>query len=378
VKRVVCLALAAALLAGCGTLVHEDTDRVDRPDIAVGTGAAVIMPGQAAPAVTNEGARNPDGSPAGLETTMIGGTTGEATRSTKERKLPIIGPFTTLLGYPFWIFGKSVREKADQAQRQSSSQGPSAEPALTPDERERARLSAENDRLRRELEKQAGAPPAVSAAPTSAPYSPTRRGLIGAELAALERELGARAPAREPAPAPAPRTSAPEPDATRRHALDQDGDGRIDRIDVYDPSGRRVRSEEDLDGDGRMETVSVHDGDRLVRRRVDADGDGLADQWSFYEAGELVRHEVDRDGDGFRDVSTFYASGQVAREEEDHNRDGRPDVIARYANGKIAEREEDLDFDGVPDVRSFYQDGKLARREVRSEELVERGQGPDS
>ncbi len=378
-KRLLALALATAFLTGCGSLVHEDRDRVNRPDIAVGTGAAVIMPGQPTPSVTNEGARNPDGSPAGLETTMIGGTTGEATRNVKERKVPLIGPFTALLGYPFWIFGKNVNEKADQAARESS-KGSGGGPALTPDERERSRLSEENERLRRELEQRgAGAPAPVSAAP-SAPLRAASGASIGAELAALERSLGARTPAvpAPPAPVPVREAETATPDATRRHARDSNGDGQIDRIDVLDPEGRLLRSEEDLDGDGRLETVSVHDGDRLVRRRIDADGDGLADQWSFYDQGELVRHEVDRDGDGFRDVATYYTSGQVAREEQDHNRDGRADVVVRYAQGEIAERDEDVDFDGTPDIRSFYKNGKLARREVRNEALVEQGAQPGS
>ncbi len=381
VKRFLSLALALAFLAGCGSWVHEDRDRLNRPDIAVGAGAAVIMPGQAAPAVSNEGTRNPDGSPAGLETAMIGGTTGESTSSQKERKVPLIGPFTALLGYPFWIFGKNVKEKADQAQQQS--QGGSRGPAQTPDERERSRLSEENDRLRRELEQRgSGAPARVSAAPAPPRAPSARAGSIGDELAALEQSLGksaasVAAPAL-PVPATAPKPEAPAPDATSRRATDTNDDGKVDRIDVHDPDGRLVRREEDLDGDGRLETVSVHDGERLVRRRVDSDGDGQADQWSFYEQGELVRHEVDRDGDGFRDVATFYAAGDVAREEEDHNRDGRADVVVRYAAGQISQRDEDLDFDGTPDVRSFYENGKLARREVADESLVEQGAGPES
>ncbi len=375
----------ALLLAGCGSLTHMDTDHVDRPDIAVGAGATVIMPGQAAPVVTNQGAQAPGAGGSGSEITMLGGTTGEAVGEVKERQVPIIGPITTLFGYPFWIFGAKLEEKARREAEKQRQGGTAEQPAQTPDERERERLRLENERLQRELTEQRrgahGAPePATSTAPVaSAPPSTAasaarpaaRNASIAAELAALERSLaGGR-----PDPAAAPVTPAPTAGGSKR-ALDQSGDGKLDRLDSYDADQKLVRSEEDLDGDGRMETISVYEDGVLARRRADHDGDGQPDAWSFYRGGDLERHEVDRDHDGFRDVSLHYQAGQLAREEEDKNGDGRPDVIARYAAGELAERSEDLDFDGQPDIVSFYEKGKLLRREVRSEELLERAGGP--
>jgi hypothetical protein len=363
-----------------------DTDHVDRPDIAVGAGATVLMPGQAPPVVTNQGAQAPGGGGSGSEITMLGGTTGEAVTENKERKVPILGPLTVLFGYPFWIFGASLDEKAKKEAEKQRQGGTAEQPALSPDERERERLRQENERLQRELTQQRGAAPSaaapvapVASAPPAHSQAAARPALqtasIAAELAALERSLTQRA---EPAPAPAPVAARPEPVGSKR-ALDQTGDGKVDRLDSYDADQKLARSEEDLDGDGRMETISIYEQGVLSRRRADNDGDGQTDAWSFYRGGDLERHEIDRDRDGFRDLSLYYVAGQLAREEEDKNGDGRADVISRYADGEIAERSEDLDFDGQPDVLSFYEKGKLLRREVRSQELLERaGSAPQS
>lgn len=371
-----------------------DTDHVDRPDIAVGAGATVVMPGQAPPVVTNQGAQAPGGGGAGSEITMLGGTTGEAVVANKERKVPILGPLTVLFGYPFWIFGASLDEKAKKEAEKQRQGGTAEQPALTPDERERERLRQENERLQRELTQQRGAAPSaaapvapVASAPPARSQAAARPALqtasIAAELAALERSLTQRAepapaPGPAPSPAPAPVAQRPEPVGSKR-ALDQTGDGKVDRLDSYDADQKLVRSEEDLDGDGRMETISVYEDGVLSRRRADNDGDGQTDAWSFYRGGDLERHEIDRDRDGFRDLSLHYVAGRLAREEEDKNGDGRADVISRYADGEIAERSEDVDFDGQPDVVSFYEKGKLLRREVRSQELLERaGSAPQS
>lgn len=355
------IALLACLALACGQLRHVDTQDEARPETDLGVGATVMYPGQPAPPL---GSQTRTG-----DLTAIGGSHQEKSLDTKDRSVPIVGPLLTLFGYPFWIFGKDVHEKADAAQRQETP----ARPPLTSDEAERQRLLAENERLRRELARPGGAQPPFGAAPTGlAPAIPTGAPTgtatsISQELVALERSLGV-APQR-PARAPAEARGA-------RVARDEDGDGRLDRLLVYDAGDRLVRSEEDLDGDGRLESVTLYDGGEVVRKRVDTDADGIVDSWSFFRDGELVRHEVDRDGDGFRDLVMFYAAGELVREEEDRNGDGRTDVTVVYDGGDVVERHEDVDFDGTPDVLSFYERGKLVRREVRSEGLLEPGAAP--
>jgi hypothetical protein len=330
--------------------------------------------------------------------TMIGQTTQEES-ATEEKKLFLpIGP---LFGYPFWFLGQSLGEKADEAKREQSEPKASAPTRTvhTADDAERDRLVRENEALRRELEQRAepSQAPAVSASPTH----PATGAGIGDELAALERSLDRRGaavtPPVESAPTakravvapPQPGLGAPEttdrngdgrPDEWTysengrpvQDALDDDFDGRVDRIRHYDAKGRLVSSDEDLNGDGIMETTSLYENGKLVRRRTDSNGDGQADTWSFYDGDELLRTEVDRNGDGFRDDITIYSHGKIAREEEDRNGDGRPDVVSLYRDGQLDEKREDLDFDGTPDVVSHYKNGKLVSREASSAEAFEK------
>jgi hypothetical protein len=382
-------------LAACG-FAHVNTDEEDRPDRVIGVGATVIYPGQQAPGIVGPGA--PPGSSPGGGTqpgdpdsagsmTMVGGATAEASGSERIRRTPL-GPITTLFGYPFWIFGKSLHEKAEKEQASMSAPGGSAassgsQPALSPDQVEQERLSRENARLEEEL-KQASHGPALR----------DPEGSISKELDELRRVVARSGPSE----ATPPVSSAPSrlreaqdrdldgrpdrwvssgPRDQTREALDEDGDGRAERVHVYSADGSLVRSEEDLDGDGTHETVTLYSEGHATHKRVDTNQDGLADTWSFYREGKLVRHEVDRDGDGFRDLSMYYESEALVREEEDANGDGRPDLVTEYAAGERSRREEDLDHDGTPDVISFYEGGKLVRKEIRSEDLLRSGEAKD-
>ncbi len=137
----------------------------------------------------------------------------------KNRVVPIIGPLTTLIGYPFWIFGKKLGAKADE-EASKQADGRQTGPVGTPDELERRRLAEENERLHREL--QSSPPPRAPVAPSAAGGS---RLSIGEELAALERSLGARG---------ATATPSPPWENPLREAFDSDGDGRMDLIRIYD------------------------------------------------------------------------------------------------------------------------------------------------
>ncbi len=93
---------------------------------------------------------------------------------------------------PFWIFGKSVEEKArDGAEEQrKQGSGPSAaSSARTPDEAQREQLRRENERIQQELAERSRAQPQSGPPPS-----------IGDELAALERALGKRSPSSEARP----------------------------------------------------------------------------------------------------------------------------------------------------------------------------------
>lgn len=425
------LALALVSLCGCG-IGYRNAAQEQRPEIITGMGGTVMYPGEPGPAMpgsaigpagstsssagstvpgttsgsssstgqgvpsgsaggSSAGSGTASGSPSGSNMTMIGQTTQEASSTNEKKQFLPIGP---LFGYPFWFLGQSLGEKADEAKREQSE--PKAAAPLrtvhTADDAERDRLLRENEALRKELEQRAE--PAPAAAPRAAP-----RAAIGDELAALERSLNRRGGATPPVEA-APTATRPllpqqpglgTPEASDRNgdgrpdewiysangrpvsdALDDDFDGRVDRIRHYDTKGRLVSSDEDLNGDGVMETTSLYEDGQLARRRTDSNGDGQADTWSFYRGDELLRTEIDRNGDGFRDEITVYAHGKIEREEEDRNGDGRPDVVSIYRDGQLAEKREDLDFDGTPDVVSHYANGRLTSREASSAEAFEK------
>jgi hypothetical protein len=398
--RLLILLLACGPL-GCG-FAHVNEDHAARPERAMGTGATIMMPGDSPPPLSGydpyaapgsssssgesngpqsyggggtQTSHNGPGSstgsssgtaPRGPEMTMIGGSSGEADTEQTLRDMPL-GPLAVLFGYPFWIFGKTLPEEADEAAEERSM--PDPEPELVERSRhpqdvaQRSQTERENAELAEQLRRQA--PPA--------PLHASASGSIHDELAALERSLG-RGPS---VPGVQPRHSADRnadghpdlwtktaPDGTQREALDENGDGRVDRINSYDADHRLIRSEEDRDGDGRLETVSLFENGEIRRRQSDDNGDGRTDSWTFFHGGEMVRHEVDRDANGMKDLSLVYDAGELVREEEDRNADGRPDLISHYRNGEVVERAEDTDFDGRTDIRSFYEHGRLVKREV--------------
>ncbi len=395
---------------GCG-FSHINRDNASRPERAMGTGARIMLPSDSAPPLSGynpydqdqdeeqSGASNSSGNssgpqaaapgsyggggtqssssgpggssgsssgspPEGPEMTMIGGTSAETDREERIRDVPL-GPLAVLFGYPFWIFGKSVSEEADQAAEERTMPDPKPDlperSSHPQDVAQRSRMQRENAELAEQLRQQA--PPVAHSAGDS----------IHDELAALERSLGRGTPQ----PGVTPRQTADRdadgradlwsktaPDGTSREALDENHDGRVDRVLSYDEDHRLVRSEEDRDGDGRFETVSQFESGELHRRQTDDNGDGKTDSWTFFSGGEMVRHEVDRDADGMKDLSMIYSAGELIREEEDRNGDGRPDLISHYRNGEVVERAEDTDYDGRTDLRSFYEHGRLVRREV--------------
>src|SRR5262245_53527718 len=209
-------------LCACG-IGYKNGAAEQRPEIITGMGATVMYPGEAGPAMpgsaigpagststsstssapgTTSGSSSSNGTgvpsggasgaasgggstsggqaPApGSNLTMIGQTSEEASSTTETKQFLPIGP---LFGYPFWIFGQTLGEKADEAKKEQMEPKPAASKPgpTTPDDVERDKLVRENEALRQELERraQAAPAPAQSAAPRAA---------IGDEVAALER-----------------------------------------------------------------------------------------------------------------------------------------------------------------------------------------------
>lgn len=115
-----------------------------------------------------------------------------------------------------------------------------------------------------------------------------------------------------------------------RRREEMDADGTAVRVEVFDESGRIIRSEGPADG-----------------------GEGARIIWHFDKTETAVRAETDSDGDGDTEVWFHYTDGRIAYVEEDRNNDGRPDLWEIYDdNEQVRILLKDLDFDGVADLES--------------------------
>ncbi len=129
-------------------------------------------------------------------------------------------------------------------------------------------------------------------------------------------------------------------DPARRVGLvevDEDFDGWVDRWEYYDVNGvlERVgrarhghradvwtypasaagpaRTEYDEDGDGKVDRIDIEREGRVVRVEIDANRDGRMDRWQSWEAGRLRSEELDTDGDGRPDRRIRYGSDGKVR-----------------------------------------------------------------
>jgi hypothetical protein len=159
---------------------------------------------------------------------------------------------------------------------------------------------------------------------------------------------------------------------------------------MYDPtSGRLVLLTHDSNRNGIVEAWIDMDGRRLLASRGDRDEDGRIDRWEYYDAsGRLIKVGFSRKDDGRADgwafarpdgilerlelssaadearidrreyyqADTSHLASALVRAEEDTNQDGRPDCWETYQAGALATVAWDLDRDGIPDRRFTYRD----------------------
>ncbi len=361
------------------------------------------------------GASSASGAPSGGGVSMIGGSAIDEKTQHKTRAQPALFKYIAL---PFAVLAAPFKYAADKV-RGEPEPGPSI-PDTAPAERQPPPgpppVDFETAALR-DMERELAQREALATPPQGqpAPATPSGATSIADELAALRARSaagGARAVQHtSPAPrgaeagpsGPAPRHAAaiPPPTASgvvdrnadgrtdqwifrvngeiEREELDDDFDGRPDRILHYDLASHQVvRLDEDSDQDGNLDSwTALRDG-VVVRRRVDSDGDGYVDSWSFYRDGKITRLERDSSGDGFRDHVAHYRDGRIDREEKDDDGDGRPDLVKYYdANEKVVRVEEDTDGDGRMDVISHYEGGRLLRRELLDASILGAGEPGD-
>lgn len=364
---------------------------------ATGSATGTAPPSSSVSGIPGEGYAAPSGG----AMTSIGGSRIDEKRKVHYKEDPIWMKYVMM---PFAVIAAPFKWTAEKLRKDDAE--PVAEPiAPAPAPPPQARPAPRTDydsvrieQMEQELERRLG--PAGSAAAHSRKPRATRGAplSIADELAALQRKPDTPQFVPATAPEPSERNATPSAAPTRagsaqdvadgivdrngdgridlwiyrengdiaRKALDEDFDGRPDRILHYDATTHQVgQVEEDSDADGAIDSWTDYRGGKVVRRRIDADRNGQVDTWTFYRDGRISRHEQDTTGDGFRDRIGIYVDDRLEREERDSDGDGRPDVMIHYdASEQVARREEDTNLDGAVDVISHYESGRLARREL--------------
>lgn len=159
---------------------------------------------------------------------------------------------------------------------------------------------------------------------------------------------------------------------------------------TYDErSGRLKELTYDANRNGRIDTWTEMDGSRPVRSRLDRNEDGRMDRWEYYDAsGRLVKVGFSRRDNGRPDAwAEPGPEGQIGRVlvsssadeskidrwetydsaapdvlaavEEDTNHDGRPDKWETYAAGQLQKASFDENADGRADRQLTYRGGAL-------------------
>jgi antitoxin component YwqK of YwqJK toxin-antitoxin module len=127
---------------------------------------------------------------------------------------------------------------------------------------------------------------------------------------------------------------------------------------------------QDEDEDGVMDKILIFDarGD-LKQMSKDPFGKGQYKRIGFYEQGEIKRQEQDNNEDKIPDTITVFDRGLPLEQKKDTNFDGRFDVVTRFSNGLMVSQEKDINFDGVPDYFALFDEkGRLAKvREATGE-----------
>jgi antitoxin component YwqK of YwqJK toxin-antitoxin module len=133
---------------------------------------------------------------------------------------------------------------------------------------------------------------------------------------------------------------------------------------------------QDEDEDGVMDKILVFDaGGDLKQISKDPYGKGKYKSIGFYEKGEIKRQERDKNEDGRPDTITVFERGLPREQKKDTNFDGRFDVVTRFSNSLMVSQEKDTNFDGAPDYFAIFDgNGQLAktREATREKQKIDR------
>lgn len=125
-----------------------------------------------------------------------------------------------------------------------------------------------------------------------------------------------------------------------RSRIDLNGDGQVDRWEIYDAHGNLAKVGFSRAGNGKADAWAIAGPDGKVHRiEISSVGDeDRIDRWEYYEAARA-------DGQG---------RGALVRAEEDTTRDGRPDKWETYEGGALKSVAFDENGNGRPDRRLTY------------------------
>jgi hypothetical protein len=121
----------------------------------------------------------------------------------------------------------------------------------------------------------------------------------------------------------------------------------------------------DRNNDGRIDQWIFREDGEIAKQVLDEDFDGRPDRTIIFDAQthRPGRVEEDTSGDGVLDSWTDYDNGVIARRRSDSNGDGTVDTWSFFRAGELARHEQDTSGDGFRDVVSFFEDGRRVREE---------------
>ncbi len=420
------LAALAIQISGCMAYNRTNSDIDRTPIVNTGTRAAIIYPGQGAPAMPGAAPRaryappgsgsqhappatperqpahppgaqvppgaahtpqpyaNPQsGSAPGGQISFLGGSRIEETRHVKIRKEPLVVKYLTaplkLVAAPFVLAkealegepepGPAIPRRPDPQLPHAQSEAGSAPPPQRPaPDYETAMLEDLERQLdeRRATEPREARQQQIASARRSSPS-------IADELRELQRapEAPRRRADHRTSPAPSmfartpPSREPGNPFPTASGIVDRNNDGRIDQW-IFRENGEIAKEILDEDFDGRPDRTIAFDPQthRPSRVEEDASGDGVLDSWTDYANGAIARRRSDSNGDGTVDTWSFFRAGELTRHEQDTSGDGFRDVVSFFKEGRRFREERDVNGNGQPDVILYYgSDEQLVRRE---------------
>jgi hypothetical protein len=428
------LAALAIQISGCMAYNNTSSDFDRVPIVNTGTRAAIIYPGQGAPAMpgsapnaqyappgagsqygqppvpeqqppypssapvppgvapTPQPYANPQsGSAPDGQISFLGGSRMEESRHVDIRKEPLVVKYLTapfkLVAAPFVLAKEALEGEPEpgpaippRPDPQLSRAQPGAGTAQPPQQPATDYETAMLEDMERQLDERR--PTQQREAPQQANASARAPSLsIADELRELQRAPEVpRGPPDHPSPrAPSALATTPprqEPGdlfPTASGIVDRNNDGRIDQW-IFREDGEIAKEVLDEDFDGRPDRTMVFDPQTHRPSRVEEDtrGDGVVDSWTDYRNGAISRRRSDSNGNGTVDTWSFFRAGELTRHEQDTSGDGFRDVVSFFEEGRRIREERDANGDGQPDAILYYDSNQQL---VRQEEDRDRDGG---